>query len=179
MRLLRPIVCCVVIALFCRPIAAQDSASRGPGSAATTSISVMVGGDVPHPYTLTAATLSSMPRRTVKAGAPDHGLPDASYEGVALSDILARAGAPLGSALRGPAMATYVVVSAADNYRVVFALPELDSAFTDRVIILADRKDGQLLGAKDGPVRLIVPGEKRPARWEREVTAITVHHAAD
>jgi DMSO/TMAO reductase YedYZ molybdopterin-dependent catalytic subunit len=179
MKHFRSTGCVLIACVLAARLNAQDSATHVQANAATASISVAVGGDVPQPYTITAATLASMPRRTVKAGAPDHGLPDASYEGVALTDILARAGAPLGSALRGPAMATYVIVSAADNYRVVFALPELDSAFTDRVVILADHKDGQPLGARDGPVRLIVPGEKRPARWEREVTAITVRHATD
>jgi DMSO/TMAO reductase YedYZ molybdopterin-dependent catalytic subunit len=163
--------CLLAIASVASQIAAQDSTGvREP-------INVTVGGDVPHPFTITTATLASLPRRTVRAA--DHGQPEAAYEGVALMDILAQAGAPLGSALRGKAMATYVVVGATDGYRVVFALPELDSAFTDRVIILADQKNGHPLDDREGPARLIVPGEKRPARWERQVTSITVRNASE
>ena len=51
----------------------------------------------------------------------------------------------------------YLLVEAADDYRVVFALPELDPAFTERVILLADRRDGQPLAAAEGPLRLVVP----------------------
>jgi hypothetical protein len=40
---------------------------------------------------------------------------------------------------------------------------------------LADTKDGQPLPPREGPFRIIVPGEKRPARWVRQVSAVTVH----
>ena len=166
----------IAAAVLTQSVSAQDSGVRRANAAAPQAVSVTVGGDVPHAYTLTAADLTSFPRRTVKAA--DHGQPEASYEGVSLTDILARAGAPLGPELRGKAMATYVVVGAADGYQVVFALPELDSAFTDRIIILADHKNGLQLDSREGPVRLIVPGEKRPARWERQVVAITVRRVA-
>ena len=48
----------------------------------------------------------------------------------------------------------YLVVEAADGYRAVFALPELDPAFSDRVILLADRRDGKPLDGKEGPLRV-------------------------
>ena len=54
----------------------------------------------------------------------------------------------------------------------VFALPELDPAFTDRVILLADKADGHLLDSNQGPFRIVVPGEKRMARWVRQVTTL-------
>ena len=72
------------------------------------------------------------------------------------------------------AVAGYVVVDAADGYQAVFAMAELDPALTDRVILLADRKGGQPLGAFEGPLRVIVPGEKRPARWVRQVRVLWI-----
>src|SRR5271169_4904545 len=72
-----------------------------------------------------------------------------------------RAGVPLGKQLRGPQMKLYVVADAADGYRAVFALPEFDPDFTDRVIILADRRDGHVMAPPQGPFRLVVAGEKR------------------
>ena len=72
---------------------------------------------------------------------------------------------------------TYVLVTAADNYQTVFAVAELDPGFTDRVIFLADQRDGKPLSSTEGPLRIIVPGEKRHARWVRQVTTLTVLHA--
>jgi hypothetical protein len=87
-------------------------------------------------------------------------------------ELLTRAGVPAGDALRGPALATAVVVTGAGGYRVVFAIAECDPAFTDRVAILADRKDGAPLPPNAAPFRLVITGEKRPARWVGQVVAI-------
>jgi hypothetical protein len=74
-------------------------------------------------------------------------------------------------------MKLYVMVSASDGYRVVFALAEFDPDFTDRIVILADRRDGHALAPSEGPFRLVVAEEKRHARWVREVTALDVEEA--
>jgi len=132
---------------------------------------VSVKGDVPHPLTLSAADLAAMPRRTITASA--HQL-SGTWEGVEVRELLARAGVPSGEALRGRALALAVVVSGADGYRVVFGIAEFDPAFTDRVAILADRKDGAPLAANAAPFQLVMTDEKRPARWVRQVVAIEV-----
>ena len=67
-----------------------------------------------------------------------------------------------------------VLVEASDGYRAAFSLAELDPEMTDRVVLLADTKDDQPLSPREGPFRIIVPGEKRPARWVRQVRALTV-----
>ena len=109
----------------------------------------------PQTITVSAETLAGLPR--VKAEAKEHDNPTATYEGVALGAILERAGVPRGEKLRGKALRTIVLITASDNYQVVFTLPDTDPAFTDRVIILADRKDGKPLPEKEGPFRIIVP----------------------
>jgi DMSO/TMAO reductase YedYZ molybdopterin-dependent catalytic subunit len=131
-----------------------------------------VGGDVPRPFKLTTPEFARLPRQTVRAR--DHDGKETEFEGVPLVEVLKASGVQFGKDLRGPALATYLVVEAADGYRAVFALPELDPAFTDRVILLADRRDGKALGGKEGPLRVIVPGEKRYARWVRQVIALKV-----
>ena len=83
-------------------------------------------------------------------------------------------GAPTGDSLRGPALASYVLVEARDGYRVTFALAETSASFTDKLILLADRKDGAPLSSRDGPFQLVVPDEKRPARGVRQVSRISV-----
>lgn len=136
---------------------------------------VELGGEVAHPMTLWAADLASFPQHTVSVTDEKHG--QAQYQGVAVTDLLRRAGAPLGPQLRGPNMRLYVLVKARDGYAAVFALAEFDPAFTNRVILLADRRDGHPLGNVEGPLRIVVPGEKRPARWVRQVNDIELQMA--
>ena len=71
--------------------------------------------------------LMTMPRETVSL--PEQDGTKIEYEGVPLREILKRAGAPLGSQLRGKALTTYILAKAHDGYQVVFTLAELDLAF--------------------------------------------------
>jgi DMSO/TMAO reductase YedYZ molybdopterin-dependent catalytic subunit len=136
-----------------------------------------IGGAVSSPLVVTAADLKKMPRRTLKVVNP-HDKKTEVYEGVALEELLRRAGAPQGEQLRGPLMATYVIAEAGDGYRVVFSLAELDSGIQDADVLVADTMDGAPLGANQGPFRLVAPHEKRPARWVRMLKSITVVRAA-
>jgi hypothetical protein len=119
--------------------------------------------------TLTAASLAALPRQTLSLTA--HGQTHV-YEGPTLASVLVRLDAPLGPRLRGEALKTYVVVRAADGYVVVFSLAEIDPAMSPTAVILADDADGAPLSAEEGPLRLIVEGDARPARSVRQVTAI-------
>lgn len=138
---------------------------------------VQVTGEVQHPLTLAAADMMSMPR-TIVSAKDKQGVPHA-YAGVALADIFTRAGVTTGSQLRGKNMIKYVLVSCADGYKVLFSLAELDSAFTDRVVILADQMEGKPLPASMGPFRIIVPGDKRPARDCFQVASIAIRSAKE
>jgi len=91
-----------------------------------------------------------------------------------MRELLSRAGVPAGEALRGAELAKGVLVTGADGYQVVFGIAEFDAAFTDRLSILADRKDGQPLDANAAPFQLILTGENRPARWVRQVVSIEI-----
>ena len=134
--------------------------------------SIRVGGEVKHPLALTTGDLAALPHRSLSATDEKNGTE--VYQGVPVVELLRRAGAPLGKDLRGPKMRLYVLVKARDGYAAVFALPEFDAGFTDRVILLADRRDGHPLDAVEGPLRLVVPDEKRRARWVRQVIDIQV-----
>ena len=136
--------------------------------------SVTVDGGNGKTIVLTAADLAALPQYTVEA--TDHGAP-AKFKGALLTDILAKVEVPTGEKLRGKLLTEYLLVEAADGYRVVIALPEFDAGFTDRKIYLATERDGKPLGEKEGPVRLVVPGDKRPARWVRQVTALKIRQA--
>ena len=122
-----------------------------------------------HTTPLTAAQISNMPHTTVKV--LDHDVP-VQFEGVSLASLLSTTGVPLGDNLRGPRMTEVLMVEAADGYRVVFALAEMDPAFAVRDIMLADQRDGKPLDPKEGPFRIVAPGDKRGARWVRQVTTL-------
>lgn len=134
-----------------------------------------VGGEVAKPVSFLAADIAKLPRQKVVV--PDQQGKDVTYEGVSLADVLKQAGVEFGTMLKGNSLGLYVVASAPDGFKVVFALPELDPAFTDRVIIVADKQNGRSLDPMQGPLRLVVPGEKRPARWVRQVNTLTVQRA--
>jgi len=118
-----------------------------------------------------SVSLGTIERRTVVT--EDRGL-RAEFQGVALRDVLIKAGIPFGDALRGPALARVVIASAPDGYRVVYAIAELDAAFTEQVVLVADRRDGRPLLPDTGPLQIVVPNDKRPARWIRQVNKIEV-----
>jgi hypothetical protein len=120
---------------------------------------------------LTRADIEALPH--IKVATSIHGTP-ASFEGVALHSVLEKAGVRFGESLRGARMASCLLVEAADRYRVVIALPEIDPAFTSQQIVLAFSKDGKPLDDKEGPYRIVIPDEKRPARWARQVTALKI-----
>jgi len=105
--------------------------------------------------------LAAMPR--VKVTAPA-GNSSRTYEGVLVYEILKRAGQPFGDQMRKAQLVRYAVFSAHDGYRVLFALPEFDPAFTDARALVADRLDGKPLPAGKGPLQLVIPGEKSGAR---------------
>lgn len=134
-----------------------------------------VGGEVERPLKLSLADLAKLSRRTVQA--KDHDRPEATFDGVPLMEILQLAGIKFGEKLRGQALATYLLVEASDGYKVVFALAELDSAFTDQIVLLADRRDNKPLADTEGPLRIIVPHEKRHGRWVRQVISLTIRRA--
>ncbi len=124
---------------------------------------------------LTSSELAKLSRVSVRA--KDEKGNEALWGGTALHEVLKAAGVKLGAAIRGVALANYLIVEAADGYRVVFAIPELDPAFTDLMYILADRRDERPMGEYEGRWRIVVPHEKRHARWVRRVASLTLQRA--
>jgi DMSO/TMAO reductase YedYZ molybdopterin-dependent catalytic subunit len=167
----------VVFAAFILPhLSPAQSASNASSPSASSSFpaagTIKVTGEVLKPLTLSAADLAAMPRTDATAK-DKQGMPH-TFSGVALADIFKAAGVTTGRQLRGENLAKYVLISCADGYQVLFSLAELDSSFTDRVVILADQMEGKPLPAGVGPFRIVVPGEKKPARNCFQVTAIAI-----
>lgn len=118
-----------------------------------------------------AVAIEKLERRTIVT--QDRGL-KTTFEGVALRDVLAPAGAVFGEKLRGTLLAQVVLATARDGYQVAYGIAELDAAFTDQIVLLADRRDGKPLLPDSGPWQIIVPNDKRPARWIRQLSRIEV-----
>ena len=138
---------------------------------------VKVTGEVTRPLQLTAADLARMKRTTVQL--KDRDGKEHAYTGVDVQDILNLAGVTTGEQLRRENLTKYMLARCADGYEVLFSLAELDSAFTDRRIILADDLEGKPLPAGKGPFRLVVPGEHRPARSCQQVVELIIRFAKD
>ncbi len=123
------------------------------------------------PVVLSAAEIAALPHTTVKVNGHDG---PATFSGVPVSTLLEKAGITFGESLRGKRLASCLLVEAADGYRVVIALPELDPGFTDKQILLVDKRETHPLDDKEGPYRIVIPDEKRMARWVRQVKTLKI-----
>jgi hypothetical protein len=167
----------MVCALFlaARPIGLSHLAAAEDQQKEGASLSII--NEAGKTTALSAADFAKLPRQTLKT--KDHSGMAVTYEGVSLAEILSLAQVKLGKDLKGPLLANCLLVEAADGYRVVLALPEVDPAMTDNIVLMADRRNGQPLDAKHGPYQLVVPHEKRQARWVRQVIKISVVQAGE
>jgi hypothetical protein len=136
------------------------------------SVALRVAGDVPNTLEIGEADFAALPRHTLNV--TDEGGAKITYEGVAVIELLRRAGAPLGKELKGQNLTLCVMARAFDGYRAAFALAELDPGIGNLDVIVADRRDGKALDAHEGPLRLIVLGDKRHARWVKGLTTLSV-----
>lgn len=121
---------------------------------------------------ITLDSLRRMPQVELKGQIHDG--PELVFRGPALDAVLALAGAPRGRELRGPALRLVVVAEARDGYAVVYSLAELSPDLGARRGIVALEQDGQPLSEKDGPLRIVLEGEKRPARWIRQLERLRI-----
>ena len=139
---------------------------------------IKISGAVPTPFSVSLDDMKKMPRKTVRVENA-HAKKTEVYEGVPLTALLQKAGISQGEQLRGKGMAGYVLVEAADDYHVLFSLAELDTSFQDSEVLLADTMDGVPLPADQGPLKLVAPRDKRPARWVKMVAGIKIGRVED
>jgi len=121
----------------------------------------------------TPATMAPLPHQTVTVF-NEHAKASQTYSGVLLIDLLK----PLGLAEKphGKDFRLYLVAEGSDGYQVVYSLGEVTPDIHDGTVLVADAMDGKGLG-DSGPLQLVATGEKRPARWVRNLVAIRVKTA--
>ena len=125
--------------------------------------------------TLTPEELAALPHKTVSVFNA-HSKVTERYSGVALIDLLARVGVPNGEQVKGKLLLTGILAKGTDNYQVLYSLAEVDPSIHNGEVIVADSVDDHNLG-KDGAFKMVSTEEKRPARWVRNLSSITVIEA--
>ena len=127
--------------------------------------------------TLSAAELAALPQSEVtvteKEGAR------VVFRGPTLRSLVNLVGAPSGHEFGGPNMLLTILATATDGYRAAYMLAEVDEGFGNKNAILAISQDGAALPAKDGPYRVVMPGEEHRARWIRMVRSLGLVRVGD
>jgi hypothetical protein len=118
----------------------------------------------------TPATLAALPHKTVTVF-NEHAKANQSYSGVPLIDLLTRLGVP--DKPHGKDLRLYLLAEGSDGYEAVYSVAEVNPDVHSATVIVADTLDGKPL-ADSGPLQLVATGEKRPARWVRNLVAVRV-----
>jgi hypothetical protein len=122
--------------------------------------------------TFTVAKLAAMPQKTVKVHNA-HTNADESYSGVLLSDLLAKAGFVADKTTQQTMLHSIVRAEGTDKYWVVYSATEVEGSEHAGDVIVAISQDGHGLGA-DGNLKLISTDDKKPQRWVRNLSAISL-----
>jgi hypothetical protein len=142
------------------------------GKPAVPSTQLTIRGLDGKSITLAPADLAALPHKTVSVY-NEHTKANENYSGVSLSDLLKKVGTPSGEAVRGKLFMTAVVAEGTDHYRVLYSLAEVDPSIHTGDVLVADSVDGHPL-EKDGAFKVVSTEERRPARWVRNLTQISV-----
>ena len=130
-----------------------------------------VNGAVVQPLHLSLDDLRQQyPAHTVSIQfSTDEHTVNGTFTGVRLWDLLQSAGIKPASPdnLR-------VIARATDQFRCRLLWNEVDPSVSERVILVAYEQDGKPLVTKEGPLRLIVPGDERGVRYLRGLALLTV-----
>jgi hypothetical protein len=150
-------------------VVAQEMQHGAPSTPSTELTIKTYDGKTLH---YTPDEFAALPHKTV-AVFNAHSKKNENYSGVLLSDLLGKAGVPLGENVRGKLFMTGIVAEGTDHYGVLYSLAEVDPSIHTGDVIVADMVDGQKL-TQDGAFRMISSEERRPARWVRNLTSISV-----
>lgn len=116
---------------------------------------------------------AALPHVSLKAF-NEHAKANQTYSGVPVMALLKPLGVP--DKPHGKDLRLYLLAEGADGYGVVFAVAEINPDIHLGTAIVADSMDGKPIG-EDGAFKLVLEGEKRPARWVRNLATIKIKSA--
>jgi hypothetical protein len=177
---MRSLVLVTLVGLGLGAMSAQGAGQAGAQSSGEMSMSKAAVPAGPLKITFgdksaewTPATLAALPHKTITVY-NEHAKANQTFSGVELIDILKPLGVP--EKPHGKEFRLYLVVQGSDGYEVVYSVGEVTPDVHDGTVLVADSLDGKPIGAT-GPLQLVTTGEKRPARWVRNLVAIHVRAA--
>ena len=121
--------------------------------------------------TWTPQELAAMPHTAIDLFNA-HSMATEHYAGVPLIDLLKTLGVP--DKPHGKDFQLCLVAEGTDGYQVVYSLGEVTPDVHDGTVLVADTLGTAPLPADSGALQLVAAGEKRPARWVRNLTSIRV-----
>jgi len=174
MKTVRPVVLHLALAvvIFASRVATVSAQEMDHSRPTVPSLQLKIQGLDGRSITLSPDEFAALPHKTVSVF-NSHSKANEKYSGVSITDLLAKVGTPLGEKVRGKVFLTGVVEEGTDNYAVLYPLAEVDPSIHSGEVIVADSVDDHKL-EKDGAFKMVSTEEKRPARWVRNLTSITV-----
>jgi hypothetical protein len=152
------------------PALSQEMPEHAQAKAAqSTSLTIVIDGKA---TTLSVAELQAMPQKTVTVHNP-HTKRDESYTGVELSDLLTKYGVALNKTTQKHILHSYLRVEGTDHYFVLYSAAEVEGEIHNGDVIVATGMNGSGL-EEDGAIKLVATADKKPMRWVRNVTRITL-----
>ncbi len=150
------------------PMAEHAHAPASP----STSLTLTIDGKA---TTLSAADLQAMPQKTVTVH-NKHLKVDETYSGVPLGDLLTKYGFPVDKTTHQKMLRSYLKAEGTDKYWALYSVTEVEPSEHNADVIVAIAQSGKPLG-EDGQFKLIDSGDKKPQRWVRNLSAITLKSA--
>ena len=153
---------CGVLLLPCGVVQAADAPSG----------ELSLTGRVAHPQQFDFVKLRALPSQDVQVMFDTEPGPEqADFTGVALWALLGKAGG-IDDKTKGAVLRHTIKVTGRDGYFVVLSTGEIAPDFGAKPALIAYQRAGEAAGASG--FRLVMPGDKRSARYVRDVVAIDV-----
>jgi hypothetical protein len=124
---------------------------------------------------VSVADLQAMPQKTVSVH-NEHTKVDETYSGVVLGDLLAKYGFAVSQATHRKMLRSYVMAEGTDKYWVLYSATEIEASEHSGDVVVATSMNGKSLG-DDGALKLVSTDDKKPQRWVRNLSAITLKSA--
>jgi hypothetical protein len=138
-------------------------------AAPSTSLVLTIDGKATQ---LSVSDLQSLPQKTITV-LNEHTKAHETYTGVLLSDLLAKYGFAVGQPTHQKMLHSYIKAEGTDKYWVLYSVTEVEGSEHLADVIVATALNGKPLG-DDGQIKLVASAEKRPQRWVRNLSAITL-----